>query len=131
MLLHIGKVKIRQKAAIEKITGERWDSFHPSAVKAYFAFTARGEHTPLLDRVWHSQNPDNKFNEVEQNLWDLMQAHTFHPATVEMWKEDFKKGLLFLDDFLGYPAPYIKHAFEVYKSVFGFIPTKYNKIVIR
>ena len=112
------KLSNKQKTALGKITSKSWNSWHPEAIEAYFAFTDRGEHTPLFNRVWKGQPPDNEFNEKEQDLWDLMQAHGFHPVTVEMWKEDFKKGLLFPQDFYeqGYPDAYVKHALEIYKE---------------
>lgn len=114
------RITSHQKRALEKITGKYWNSWHPEALEAYFAFTDRGKRTQLLNRVWCLQHPDNNFNEIEQSLWELMQCHVFHAVTVEMWKEDFRKGLLLLSDFLNdekLPDAYIKHAFEVYETI--------------
>ena len=108
-------MKWRQKLAIEKITGEDRD-WHPEAVKAFFAFTDRGVRMEVsLD--------------ARSDYDILLFAHKFHPVTVEMWKADFKDGLLSLEDFVnqGYPDSYVNHAFEVYKSVFGFIPPRYKE----
>ncbi len=142
------KISNKQKAGIEKITGKPWNSWQPETLESYFAFTDRGERTELFNRVWRLQLPHNQFNAIEQELWDLMQYHTFHPVTVEMWKEDFLPTndfppLLFLCDFTDpeidyekwkekgypkekptfmYPDAYIKHAFDVYKEVRGDIP---------
>lgn len=128
------KLSNRKKQALEKITGKPWDSWHPEAIRAYFAFTDKGVRTPLFDRVWRLQLPDNEFNEVEQSLWDLMQCHQFHPYDVKCWAEDFRKGLLSPQDFTEpqidyekwisqgcpeekplfvYPEAFIKHALEI------------------
>lgn len=107
------KLTNKQKGAIEKLSGKSWDSFSPIAVEAYFAFTDRGEKVNCGDRDFHS----------------LMEYHRQHPIIIEMWKEDFKSGLLFLWDFLKseYPKTYIKHAFAIYESVFGYIPKCYRE----
>ena len=112
------KITKKQKSALEKVTGRPWNSWLSESIESYFAFTDRGEHTALLDRVWRSQLPGFEFTEVEQNLWDLMRAHKFHPVSVEMWKEDFKKWLLFLSDFDDCPNAYKEHARETYDKVF-------------
>ena len=108
----------KQKKALEKITGKSWDTFPMKVVGSYFLFTDRGIKDDLFKKVWKLQLPNFRFNKVEQALWDLMQSHTFHPVAVEMWKEDFKSGLLFLSDFVnkGYPEAYIKHASEIYAN---------------
>lgn len=105
------KISNKQRRAIEKISGRHWNTFSPLAIDAYFAFTDRGELRSCDDNDFVS----------------LMHCHRFHPVIVEMWKEDFKKGLLFLWDFLlpEYPIAYIKHAFEIYESAVGFIPSCY------
>ena len=104
----------KQKRALEKITGKHWNSWHPFAVEAYFAYTDGGQHIEVPNVA------ENDFNE-------LMFQHHWHSVTVESWKKDFKAGLLFLDDFLtdGYPDAYIQHAFEIYREARGFIPSKY------
>lgn len=142
----------KQKAALETISGKPWDSFHPDAVKAYFAFTDRGQRTAFFDKVFrigYNQPPPGLiFNESEQSLWDLMQYHKIHPYDVECWKRDFLScdkfpPQLFLWDFFEpqidyekwreqgypeakptfmYPDAFIKHAFEIYKEVRGYIP---------
>jgi hypothetical protein len=123
------KISNKQKQALEIISGKPWDSWNMSAVDSYFAYTDRGERTPLFNKVWKLQLPGHKFNEAEQSLWDLMQCHTFHPVTVEMWKQDFLSHgefppLLYLWEFIGqgYPDAFVKHVFEIYKEVRGYIP---------
>jgi hypothetical protein len=130
------KLSNKQKEALEKITGKHFDSlnFSPEAIESYFAYTDRGEKTPLFERVWRLQLPGFKFTKVEQDLWDIMQYHTFHPVTVEMWKKDFCSNpplppLLFLWDFYEWnedkklisehPDSYLKHVFEVYLEARG------------
>jgi len=106
------KISNKQKIAIEKISGKQWDTFSPESIEAYFSFTDRGLELSCDDPDYYS----------------LMEYHRQHPITVEMWKEDFRKGLLFLWDFLSseFPKSYIKHAFEIYESVFGYIPKCYR-----
>lgn len=131
-MLEENKMKIsnKQKRALEKITGKSWDSWHPEAVRAYFAFTDRSQHIEVSD-------------EAEADFDELMFQHHWHSVTVEMWKEDFRNGLLFLWDFFKpqvdykkweeqgypeekptfmYPDAYIKHAFEIYIQARGYIP---------
>ena len=131
------KLSNKQKVALEKITGKPWNSWHQEAVKGYFAFTDRGQHIEVPE-------------EAKSDFDKLISYHKNHPYTVECWKKDFlsdfEKGLpplLFLGDFFlpqidyeewrkqGYPEEiptfmfpdaYIKHAFEVYKEVRGYIP---------
>jgi len=124
------RVSNKQKRALEKVTGKHWDTWHHGAVRAYFSFTDRGIRTALFDRVWKLQLRDNELNEIEKDLWDLIQHHAFHPYTIECWKEDFRVGLLFLDDFLNvdYPEAYIRHAFEIYRGEMGYIPSKYRQV---
>lgn len=94
----------KQKKALEKVTGKCWNSWNAEAVKAYFAYTDKGLRVPVSD-------------EASPDLAELMSCHRFHPVTVEMWKEDFRAGLLFLNDFDGGPDAYIEHATEIYKGV--------------
>ena len=110
----------KQKKAIEIITGKTWNVFNKRALEVYFAYTDRGQRLEVL-------------NEFKQDYEAIMESHHWHSVSVEMWKEDFKRGLLFLDDFLGknYPKAYIKHAFEIYKSSCGVIPNKYAEEVIK
>lgn len=99
------KLSNKQKAALEKVTSKPWDSWHPEAVRAYFAFTDRGQYTTVSD-------------EVRKDFDELMSCHKFHPYTIECWKKDFRKRLLVIEDFLGQNLPllYIKHACEIYKE---------------
>ena len=103
----------KQKRAIEKISGRCWNTFSPRAIDSYFAFTDRG----ILEDC------------NEPDFTRLMEYHRQHSIIIEMWKQDFKKGLLFLWDFLlpEYPKPYIEHAFQVYKSVMNYIPKCYRE----
>jgi len=107
----------KQKKALEKITGKSWNIWDREAVGVFFAYTDRGERTELFSKVWRTQKPGFEFNRIEQDLWDLIEAHTNHAWTIELWKEDFRKGLLFLSDFEGCPNAYKEHAREIYDSV--------------
>jgi len=98
-------MKIRQRIAIEKITGEDRE-WHPDAVKVFFAFTDRGIK---LDCSLEGQ----------EDLDKLLFAHRFHPVTVEMWKEDFKRGLLCPADFNDSPEHHLKHALNIYREALG------------
>jgi len=113
-------MKNKQRIAIEKITGEDADRWHPEAVTAFFAFTDRGERVKVEE-------------EAREDLNALLFAHKFHPVSVEMWKEDFKSGLLSLEDFIdqGYPDSYVEHAFEIYTQVKGIPPLKPRMINIK
>jgi len=104
-------MKKSQRKAIEIITGKDADIFHPEAVKAYFAYTDRGVTVDMPE-------------EAKADLFELKTAHKTHSLNVEMWKEDFRKGLLYLTDFIGegYPQAYVQHAFDIYYSVMGWIP---------
>lgn len=109
-------MKQRQKVALEKITGKPWDHWSPEAVRAYFAFTDRGQRIEVSPGV-------------QEELNELLFCHNYHAVTVAYWKQDFKAGLLLLDDFIADNSPdsYLRHAFEVYRSVFDYIPTKYQE----
>jgi len=110
------EISNKQKQALEKITGRVWDTWQPEAVRAYFAFTDRGRSVEVSSEAMAD------FNE-------LMSQHHWHSVIVEIWKEEFRVGLLFLDDFIGkdYPEAYVKHALEVYQDTMGYIPSKYRK----
>lgn len=103
----------KQKGAIEKISGRYWNTFSLNALTAYFAFTDKG-------RVLQCDDAD---------YYELMECHHQHSMIVEMWKDDFRKGLLFLWDFLKpeYPQSYIQHAFDIYESTMGYIPSCYRQ----
>lgn len=124
------RITKKQKIALEKITGKPWERWNPEAIRAYFAFTDRGELVAVSD-------------EAKPDYEKLVECHRQHPVIVEMWKKDFCSGLLFLWDFflpeidyekwqrVGFsgepptymhPDAYIKHAFEIYKEARGYIP---------
>lgn len=108
-------MKKRQRESIERITGESADKWHPEAVKAYFAFTDRGVASVVP-------------GEAQADLDALLMAHRQHPITVELWKRDFRHGLLWLEDFMGdFPKTYVKHAIDIYMGVFDYMPTKYRE----
>ncbi len=106
----------KRKEALEKITGKVWDTWHPLAISAFFAFTERGEKVTV---------PACAFSDFET----LMEYHRTHPIVVETWKYDFcshgaMPPILFPWDFFNqsYPDNYIRHVLEVYQSVKGSIP---------
>jgi hypothetical protein len=103
----------KQKRAIEKISGRHCDSFDDVAINSYFKETDKGIKT-------NCSHPD---------FITLMEYHRQHPVTIEAWKEDFRKGLLFLWDFLlpEYPKVYILHAFQVFESEMKYIPKCYRE----
>lgn len=115
------KLTKKQKRGLERITGKPWDGWHPEAVKAYFAFTDRGQSIDVS-------------NEAKTDFEELMSHHHWHSVDVEQWKRDFDfcPPLLFLWDFYEwnpegklispYPDAYLKHVFETYKEARGFIP---------
>lgn len=109
------KLSGRQKQALEKITGRRWDSWQSRAIETFFAFTDKGWKVELT-------------GEDKRDFDELVSCHRQHAIIAEMWKEDFGKGLLFLWDFLDgrYPESYVEHAFEIYLPVMGYIPTCYR-----
>lgn len=122
------KLSIKQKRALEKITGKPWDSWHPEAVRAYFAWSDRGDDTlieGLLGECWENVCMPiwrGEANQIQLDLFYLIVAHKFHAFDVENWKRDFKCRLLFLSDFVkdGYPQAFMDHATEVYQEAMGF-----------
>jgi len=100
------KLTTKQKRAIEKVTGKNWDFFPIHELEVYFNYTDRG---------------------IQGEANELIIVHRHHAVTVEMWKQDFKRGLLFLSDFLNgdYPDAYISHAFEIYEKALGYVPSCY------
>ena len=105
----------RRRTAIEKITGKNADRWHPLALKAFFAFTDRGRQLEVPE-------------EARADFNELLYSHRFHSVVVEMWREDFRKGLLSLWDFLDdreAPNSYIHHVFEIYRDELGYIPSCY------
>ena len=110
------RLSIHQRKALEKVTGKYWNIWNPKVLEMYFAFTDRGK------QIFSPENLKEEFEE-------LMHCHRFHAYSVECWKEDFKKGLLFLWDFLdeNHPKAYIDHAFEIYETACGSIPTCYRE----
>lgn len=109
----------KQKHALEKITGKYWNYWNPEAAHAFFLFTDKGKRESVSQ-------------EAVEHFTTLVEAQHGHSITVELWKRDFKQGLLFLDDFLNneYPETYIQHAFIVYREIMGSIPSKYLKTKI-
>lgn len=107
-------MKKRQRTAIETITGQDADRFHPEAVNAYFMFTDRGITLAVSD-------------EAKVDLYALLIAHRQHPITVELWKRDFTGGLLWLEDFMGmgYPVAYLRHVVAIYQQTMGHLPRNY------
>ena len=103
-----------QKRALEKICSKPWDSWHPEAVKAYFAYTDKGQKLDVSDEAI------SDFNE-------LLFCHRYHPHDVERWKEDFRNRTLFLEDFIFSPGTdtWVEHAWQVYESVMDFVPKQY------
>lgn len=90
----------KQKKAIEKITGKFWDIWCPEAVRAYFAFTDRGQDIAVSD-------------EAKGDLFTLIKCHKNHAWLVEYWKKDFLPDLennlppiLYLSDFFGHQPDY-------------------------
>ena len=116
----------KQKKAVEKITGRYWYTFSKDSLEKYFNFTDKG--IPIDNVMWSIKDDDERKLIKDEDLNYLLECHHWHTVTVEMWKEDFKKGLLFLDDFLDqdYPKAYIDHVLEIYKSICGGIPSKYE-----
>ena len=112
------KFSNKQKQGVEKLTGRHWNSWNPEVMRLYFAYTDKGIR---LD-------PPSDLRD-EYNL--LMGYHHFGSITVETWKLDFSKGLLFLDDFLSVdsPIPYLQHVVDVYIGVMGWMPSKYLPIL--
>lgn len=110
------KLSNRQKGALEKVTGEHWNHWCAEAVNAYFLFTDKGQSPVVLEKA-------------RGDFEELMLRHHWHSITVELWKEDFKAGLLSLDDFLNDnpPKAYLRHVLELYKGTMGIIPSKYKK----
>jgi len=106
----------KQKRALEKGTGKPWNVWHPEAIKAYFAFTDRGQRIEVPT--------------AKEDFDELMICHIQHPIIVELWKKDFRKGLLFLSDFLNqdHPEAYVRHAFDIYLQAMGYIPKCYMEI---
>lgn len=78
----------------------------PSAVDSYFAFTDRGVKP-------NCSHPD---------FQELLFNHKFLPVTVEMWKEDFACGLLYLQEFDDERPALRELAYRAYYSTLGFIP---------
>ncbi len=116
----------RQQKAVEKITGRPWTTWNREALAAYFAYTDQGKEVRVS-------------KEAETDLYELKFSHRFHPVDVEQWKEDFKRGLLFLTDFTDplvydettgkpiegfhHPRAYLEHVFEVYEQAAGYETT--------
>lgn len=110
------RVSIKQKRAIEKISGKPWDTWGINSIKAYFAFTDTGKQTEL------SENKD------KTDFEDILSYHRTHPIIIECLKVDFKSGIATLWDYLGqgYPDAYIEHIFDIYYSTYNYMPSCYR-----
>ena len=78
------QLRTTQKNALEKVCSKPWNSWHPEAVKAYFAYTDKGKSVHV------SESAGGDLNE-------LLFAHRHHPHDVEQWKRDFRGKLLFFE----------------------------------
>ena len=90
-----------------------WNRTEPpndGAVRFYFAWTDRGKEIP------------SSIIETNSDLYELLLAHKFLPIIVEMWKQDFRDGLLFLQEFDTEREALRQLAYRVFYSTFGFIP---------
>lgn len=115
-------MKQKQKIALEKVTGKPWDSWNPEAVRAYFAFTDRGQRV---------QVPPEARVDYDELYW----LHKTHALDVASWKEDFRFYLLTLEDFINESPPppdnYLRHVFELYRDATGYIPKQYAELADR
>ena len=107
----------KQKRAVEKVTGRYWNTWSEKALEAYFTFTDTGKTISVP-------------SEVKDEFEELVMLHRFHPYTIESWKTDFRKGLLFLEVFIQEDTPeaYLIHVFEIFRGVFGLIPSRYTGV---
>ena len=66
-------------------------------------------------------------DEAQADFEFLMTHHREHAIDVELWKKDFREGILFLDDFLRpeepYPLDFILHAVDIYRRTMGMVPS--------
>lgn len=104
-------MKLSQRRSIEKETGMSADCWSQDVLDAFFAQTDRGMRVVINTAK-------------QEELDELLTIHKWHAVTVEMWKEDFRSGLLSLLDFLNEDTPIARkeHAFDIYYQVFGYIP---------
>jgi hypothetical protein len=109
------KLSARQRAAVEKVTGKPWHVWHPEALRVYFAYTDKGQHL----RASPAAAPE---------LEELLSLHRQHAAIVEMWKADFRAGLLFPTDFQDSPPSHLKHALEIYCAVMVHVPEVFHPL---
>ena len=81
-----------------------------TAISAYFAWTDKGQAIPagVIKR--------------NRSLRELLFNHRTLPIIVEMWKEDFRAGLLFLHEFDSEKPALRDLAYRIYFDTFGFIP---------
>lgn len=98
------KLSGKQKRVIEILTGKSWDYWHPQAVSAYFAKTDRGKTISVPE-------------EAQADYTKIMEYHHWHTVIVEMWKQDFKTGLLFLNDFNDEPESRKWYVLGIYNTV--------------
>ena len=86
------------------------------AIELYFAYTDRGVKLPFD----FSSSYRNQV--LNQDLWDLLYEHEMFPAIIEMWKDGFKDGLLFLQGFDDERPALREVAYKAYYESRGFIP---------
>jgi len=97
----------KQKFAIEKISGKNYGYFNSISIDYFFKYTDKGIKTSIENIPIEARDDYNR----------LLEYHHWHTTDVEMWKNDFIKGLLFLSDFNGTPI-YMEHVKEIYKQAF-------------
>ena len=102
----------------QKALGLMWDLDdlpNKEAIEEYFNYTDRGIKT----EKWRTN----------QDLYRLLFNHRTLPIIVEMWKDDFKKGLLFLSDFENDRQELKELAVKIYLEEFGYIPGCYERML--
>ena len=94
----------------------------PEAVKAFFAYTDRGEPPPRFSCA-----------KSERDFWELGNQHRHRDIFERMWAEDFRGKaetgyipLLFPQDFRNDHPGIKQRAVKVYERVFGFIPKAFD-----
>lgn len=95
----------KQKKALSLV----WPHEDPpdeEAVRGFFLYTDKGIPPCIKSK----------------DLDELLCNHKQLPVVVEMWKEDFRKGLLFLQDFDTEREALRELAYKVFYDGFGFIP---------
>ena len=99
------KLSAKQRNALSLIWGED-DPPDDESIRAYFEFTDRGQ----------------KLSCSLPDFSKLLFNHKCLGVTVEMWKEGFSSGMLFLHEFDEEREALREHAYKVYHSCYGLIP---------